>query len=176
MEYLDITDKHGNYTGERKLRSDVHRDGDYHRTVHVWIRNAAGDLLLQLRSSGKETHPNQWDISAAGHVAAGDTAKETAVREVCEELGICIEETDLEHLAVLNQEYQSPDGLIIDREVVEMFLSKKTFEMSELSPSREEVADLAFQSPELLQERVARGDSSLVPHSEEYAVLLKRVR
>ncbi len=175
MEYLDTTDQHGNHTGEKKLRSEVHRHGDYHRTVHVWIRNAQGDLLLQLRSPGKETHPNQWDISAAGHVSAGNTAEETAVREVYEELGIRIQPADLEHLTSLNQEYQSPDGLIVDREVVEMFLSRKTFEMAELSPSRDEVSDVAFLSLEQLGERVAGGDPSLVPHSEEYAVLLKRL-
>ena len=47
MEYLDILDENGNLTGEKKLRTEVHRDGDWHKAVHVWILNSKNQLLLQ---------------------------------------------------------------------------------------------------------------------------------
>lgn len=54
-------------------RGEVHRDGDYHRAVHVWIFvESTQQLLLQLRSDHKDSWPGQWDISSAGHISAGD--------------------------------------------------------------------------------------------------------
>lgn len=33
-ECFDILDENGNYTGITKLRKEVHRDGDWHKTAH----------------------------------------------------------------------------------------------------------------------------------------------
>jgi len=32
-EYFDVLDENGNKTGKIKLRSEVHRDGDWHKGV-----------------------------------------------------------------------------------------------------------------------------------------------
>ena len=53
------------------------------------------DVLLQKRSSRKESYPGCFDISAAGHVAAGDQLLDSAVRELKEELGIQAESGQL---------------------------------------------------------------------------------
>ena len=45
-EYLDVLDEKGNKTGKVKLRYEVHRDGDFHKTVHIWIINKNNDVLL----------------------------------------------------------------------------------------------------------------------------------
>lgn len=56
-------------------RGAVHRDGDYHRAVHVWIyAESTQELLLQKRSDCKDSWPGQWDISSAGHISAGDAS------------------------------------------------------------------------------------------------------
>jgi len=39
-EYLDILDAHGNKIGQTKEKSQVHKDGDWHRSVHVWFLNS----------------------------------------------------------------------------------------------------------------------------------------
>lgn len=54
-EYFDILDDNGNKTGKIKLRSEVHRDGDWHKAVHIWILNQSGDILLQRRSATKDS-------------------------------------------------------------------------------------------------------------------------
>lgn len=60
-------------------RSEVHRDGDYHRAVHVWIYSeSTGELLLQRRADCKDSWPGQWDISSAGHISAGDSSLSSA--------------------------------------------------------------------------------------------------
>ena len=53
MELLDLVDENGVPTGEVKERELVHRDGDRHRTSHVWLfrqRNGRWQVLLQKRS------------------------------------------------------------------------------------------------------------------------------
>ena len=60
-------------------RSAVHRDGDYHRAVHVWIyAESTQELLLQRRADCKDSWPGLWDISSAGHISAGDSSLITA--------------------------------------------------------------------------------------------------
>ncbi|KAJ1624160.1 NUDIX hydrolase domain-like protein [Pavlovales sp. CCMP2436] len=74
--------------GTRKRRGEVHRDGDWHRSVHVWLVDESGGLLLQQRSVHKDTYPGRWDVSAAGHLSAGAAPLETAKAEVRQELGL----------------------------------------------------------------------------------------
>ena len=48
----------------------VYVAGDWHRAAHVWLFcQATGELLLQQRAACKDSWPNYWDISAAGHGA-----------------------------------------------------------------------------------------------------------
>ena len=86
MELIDIVRPDGMPAGVVKPREQVHRDGEWHRTVHVWVINGAGELLLQKRADEKASYPGMWDVSCAGHIRAGDTSLKTAVTELAEEL------------------------------------------------------------------------------------------
>ena len=107
-EYFDIVDKNGNLTGKKKLRSLVHRGGDLHKAVHVWILNSENELLIQKRSESKDTYPGHWTFSVGGHVSSGKTSKETVVRETKEELGVEISSDDIDHIFSLTNEYNDP--------------------------------------------------------------------
>ena len=86
-EYIDVVDEKNNPTGKVKEKQQAHEDGNFHRTAHVWIINSKNELLLQKRSASKKTHPNYWDISGAGHIRAGESVIDGAIRELKEELG-----------------------------------------------------------------------------------------
>lgn len=47
-----------------------------------------GRVFVKKRSLSKDMFPGQWETSVGGHVTYGDNAKETASRELEEELGI----------------------------------------------------------------------------------------
>lgn len=49
MEFLDILDKNGNKTGEKKERKEVHSKGYWHKGVHIWIINSNKELLVQIK-------------------------------------------------------------------------------------------------------------------------------
>ena len=98
MEMLDIYNEDGSAAGYQATRTAAHQIGLWHKTVHVWIRNRNGEILLQKRSMSKEVFPGCWDVSCAGHVDSGESAVEAAIRELHEELGISAAQNELLYL------------------------------------------------------------------------------
>ena len=87
-EFLDVTDRNGNIVG-RATREECHSNPSLiHRIVHVFIMNKAGEIFLQKRSLTKDTQPGMWDISVSGHVALGETVRNTVSRKLKIELGL----------------------------------------------------------------------------------------
>lgn len=90
-EYLDIVDENNNITGEKKLRSLIHRDGSWHRTVHIYYfmkKNNEYYFLVHLRSKAKDLCPNMWDTRFGGHLKSGQDVKQTLISELEEEIGL----------------------------------------------------------------------------------------
>ncbi|HEY5153013.1 MAG TPA: NUDIX domain-containing protein [Candidatus Saccharimonadales bacterium] len=73
--------------GQASLR-EIHDQGLLHRVILVVLRDPDGKILLQRRGPNVATNANRWDVSAAGHVDAGEHYKEAATRELSEELGV----------------------------------------------------------------------------------------
>eukprot|EP01026_Neomeris_dumetosa_P022468 TRINITY_DN1935_c1_g1_i1.p3 TRINITY_DN1935_c1_g1~~TRINITY_DN1935_c1_g1_i1.p3 ORF type:complete len:230 (-),score=47.41 TRINITY_DN1935_c1_g1_i1:311-1000(-) len=122
-EYFDLLDENGNPTGERKERTAVHRDGDWHRAVHVWIFvRSTGELLLQKRASCKESWAGMWDISCAGHITSGFKSLLTAQRELQEELGLELPQEAFEPLFVYKQQSTDRGGAFINNEFNDVYL------------------------------------------------------
>src|SRR5690242_19450425 len=89
QEYVDIFDTAMNYLGSASL-DEVHAQGLWHQTFHCWLikrEEETYSLLFQRRGPLKKVHPNKLDITAAGHLMAGE-AVEAGVRELNEELGL----------------------------------------------------------------------------------------
>src|SRR5271157_693608 len=116
-EILEIVDSYDNVIGTG-TRGEIHRKGFFHRAVHLFVFNPAGQVYIQRRSCSKDRHPGKLDSSAAGHVDPGETYAETAIRELREELGIQAEvkeilrvpasiQTDNEHVVLFQVETES---------------------------------------------------------------------
>ncbi len=118
-ERLDVLAEDGNPTGETKIRAEVHRDGDWHRTFHLWIVKEGRYVLLQRRSGSKDLEPNKVDVSVGGHLEAGETLLDV-VREVEEEIGLAVRPGDLHFLFERRAERTYPD--VVDREVQEVYV------------------------------------------------------
>ena len=94
-EILDIYTRDGEYLGTKeKSICKSKNPGFYHKPVWIWIINDNGELLVQRRAACKKVSPNKWDMPSAGHVLAGETILEGAVRETYEELGVKTKESD----------------------------------------------------------------------------------
>ncbi|MFK7993451.1 MAG: NUDIX domain-containing protein [Granulosicoccus sp.] len=88
-EWLDIVDTEDRVVG-RETRARVHAEGHLHRSSHIVLFNARGEVFVQLRSISKDSGPGLWDTSAAGHVDSGETYLDCAIRELQEELGVTV--------------------------------------------------------------------------------------
>ena len=86
-ELLAVVDAHDQVI-DVMPRSEVHRLGLMHRSVHILVFNSARELFIQKRSMRKDSNPGLWDSSAAGHVDAGEDYLACAQRELGEELGL----------------------------------------------------------------------------------------
>lgn len=86
-EVFDVVDEHNQVTGQDS-RKTIHAESLRHRAVHIFLVNKHGAVLLQKRSMWKDRQPGKWDSSAAGHLDAGETHAEAAVRELNEELDV----------------------------------------------------------------------------------------
>lgn len=96
-ELLDVLDDSGQPTGVRKDRGAVHRDGDWHRTFHLWVIDSDGLILFQRRATAKTVEPGRIDVSVGGHFGAGEGLSQV-LREVEEELGFSVHPDELTHL------------------------------------------------------------------------------
>lgn len=139
MEILDIVDENGIPTGETVERSYAHKNGVLHRTSHVWLvreRNGKLQILLQQRSFHKDSFPGCFDISSAGHIPAGCEFRESAIRELEEELGIKAEELDLIECGIRRFEFEREFNgeSFHDNQVSKVFLlfcEQETFNVQE---------------------------------------------
>jgi isopentenyldiphosphate isomerase len=89
-ELLDTFDDEGRSKGTKE-RKAVHREGDWHRCFHCLIVSGCDGkrhLVLQRRARHLVEYPALIDVSAAGHLRAGETVANAASREIAEELGI----------------------------------------------------------------------------------------
>ena len=116
-EFLEVYSPEGIKTGQKKSKSEIHRKGLFHSTVHVWIFTEEGNVLIQKRSKKKELNPGVWDVSVAGHIKFNENIKKAAKRETLEETGININTKDLLKIveyAVLNQHSNATEKLLIN--------------------------------------------------------------
>lgn len=100
-EILDIYDAKMNHIGTAS-REEVHKLGYWHQTFHCWIIRSENEkkyVIFQIRDKEKNVAPNKLDITAAGHLKAGET-KEDGLRELEEELGVRAKIENLHYLGI----------------------------------------------------------------------------
>ncbi len=87
-EYFDIVDEGGQVIGQ-STRAECHTDPNLiHRAVHILVVDSQDRIFLQKRSPEKDIQPGKWDTSVGGHLIAGESYEQAALRELEEELGV----------------------------------------------------------------------------------------
>lgn len=93
-EFLNIVDESDNVIGteDRKI---IHEKGLLHREVHVYFVTPKDEIIFQHRARDKDTFPDLLDATVGGHVEAGDSYGQTALKEAFEETGVAIKASNL---------------------------------------------------------------------------------
>ena len=140
-EHFDIYDEALNHIGV-KTRDQVHRDGDWHQVFHCWVvgRDETGDfVILQKRGPAQDAFPGKVDVSAAGHLSAGESVRD-GVREIEEELGLRVAFEDLLPLG-RRVGIHKTDGLI-DCQIYHVFLYRCDQPLHDYVYARDEIDGL----------------------------------
>lgn len=138
-EIFDVYTRDGEYLGT-KPKSFCHSEnpGVYHKPVWIWIINDNKEVLVQKRAACKKNNPNKWDMPSAGHVDAGETIIEGAIRETYEELGVQTKKDDYEFICeyIMDETY----------EIAQVYLLYLNLKAEEFKLQPEEVAEVKWLS------------------------------
>lgn len=172
-ELIDLYDENGSHIGT-ELRSIVHANGLWHKTAQVWLLNEKNELLLQFRSADKDCFPSLWDISSAGHIPAGCAVKESAIRELEEELGLKASQESLIHLFQHVDPYEDIRTGHIDKEFSEVFLLKVDSHV-DFTLQIEEVEKVKWIHYKMLIPEYEQNSADFVPHSSHFKKLVDAI-
>ena len=149
-EYLDLVDEDDKVIG-RMLRSELHAKGLHnYRVINAFVINKAGKLWIPRRTAHKSLFPLALDISAAGHVASGETYEETFRREVQEELNVDIDTVPYRFLGALTPK----DGVHAFEHIWELQMEDVP------NYNRDDFVEYFWFSPKELFEKLKAGDEA----------------
>jgi isopentenyldiphosphate isomerase len=177
-EYIDIVTKNGLPTGKSALKSDIHSKGHYHNTVHIWLYTKKGEVLLAQRAASKPICPLLWDVSAAGHINAGEPIEQAAIREAEEEIGLTLTEKDLHKIGV-NKCFQTYPNGIVDNEFHHTFISELQVGISALKPNENEVKAVklvSFDEFQRLIDAISSNNHFVASNKPYYQFVLKSIK
>ena len=180
MEILDICDELGNPTGKTIEREIAHQKGILHRTAHVWILRKKEDriqILLQKRSDRKDSFPGCYDISSAGHIPAGDGYLKSAVRELKEELGFVVSESELINCG--NRRFHFEEvfhgRLFKDNQISKIFILWKDLEEKDFTFVDHEVSEVKWLDFETCYQAVKENKINHCIYIEELEMIQKYI-
>ena len=168
-EIIDILNENdGSKTGQTILKSEAHKNGIFHDTIHLFIINKdKNKVLLQKRCEDKKLFPNLWDASVGGHVSSGEKPIESLKREMQEELGLNIEEYEVIYINRLKESLE--DNNIKCNEYVSLYIIYYDIDLNNLKLQKEEVSKVEWFNKEEINNLLKNNE--IVPHYEEYKIL-----
>ena len=131
MEYWDIYDKDGHFTGRKKGKYEKWGEDEYHLATEGWIINSNKQILVQQR------------------IISGENTREGCVREFREELGIHI---DKDECKLVKSFMKNRLGMIWD-----IYFIRKDVNLDELVLQEEEVARAKFVNTNEFREMLKEG-------------------
>lgn len=154
-ELIDVVSATGQYL-RTTTRAEVHAEGLWHQSFHCMvIRPGSGRVVLQRRHQSKAAFPGLLDLSATGHLSAGETPAD-GIRELEEELGV---EIDRDRLVPVGVRLLADDeGEGINRERVHLFFVADDRPLDAFAPDPGEVDGLVEASADDLMGLVGELD------------------
>lgn len=145
MEIIDLYNKKRERLDKTIIREEEPKDGEYKLSVHVWFLNSKGELLIQKRNENLKRNPGKWAFTG-GVVDSGETSVEGAIRETKEELGIKVNENNIELLLSFKREHG----------FVDVWIVKDDIDINNIVLQESEVVEVKWVSIKELQQLIDR--------------------
>lgn len=137
-------------------------EGEYKLSVHIWILNSNGELLIQKRKDDLKRNPGKWAYTG-GAVGAGETSLHAALRETKEEMGIEVSKEKIEYLLSFKREHG----------FVDVWLVKDDINLDDLQLQESEVSDAKWVNIKELEQLM--NDGKFVKALEVYYEMLAKL-
>ena len=170
-EYFDVLDEKGNFTNTMETRKKCHSEGLWHKAVVVFIINSKNQVLLQKRSKSKRMWPDMWDVTAGGHVDAGEFGFQSVLRECEEELGIKLNKEDLTFIGSSLSE--NIKGDIVNKHFNEYYIANKEVDETKLQLQKQEVAEVKWINKDEIIKRIKDNYNGITNKEGCWEYLLK---
>ncbi|MCK4552344.1 MAG: NUDIX domain-containing protein [Tenericutes bacterium] len=145
MEYFDLYDEFGINLNKKIARGETTSPNEYHKVVHVWIKNDRDEYLVQQRNKSTDRNPYQW-APTAGAVISGEDTITAAIRETEEEIGVLLKQHELVF----------KDSLFIKHSktnyIIDIFYINKNIILGGLQLEKSEVKAVAYMTKEKIFE------------------------
>ena len=168
-EYIEILNEDDSFSGKSILKSEAHKNGVYHASTHIWLCNNNNQVLIQKRAANKDSFPDLWDISVAGHISFGETPLTSALREIKEEIGLELQAEILQAAGTYKKEIVHSKHFI-DKELHYIFICKTSFDLEDLSAQTSEVSALKLIPLDAFLKITE--STEFVPHGSDYFQLI----
>ena len=169
---LDVYTSEGKFLGSTSY-DRVHRQGLWHRGVHVWILNSKGEFLIQRRGPYVQTSPNLYEHTATGHIDSGQTSVQAALKEIEEEVGIHVSSDELIFIGTIIDQFTMYEGTLQNNEFDDVYLVRRDIEEQEIKHNEHEVLSFTYFDAREYLLRGRHGDPALVPREQEYELVFK---
>ncbi len=171
-EFFDVLNENGEYTNTIASREECHEKGLWHKAVVVFILSEDNSkVLLQKRSATKRLWPNLWDITAGGHVLAGEFGYQSVIREAEEEIGVKLDKSSLEFIGATTS--INLKGDIINKHFNEYYIAHSNVNLKDVVLQKEEVQDIKWFSKEEVIARIKNNYEELTDKKGVWNYLLK---
>jgi isopentenyl-diphosphate Delta-isomerase len=87
-ELVELVDVDGTPIGAATVDEAHRAPGRLHRAFSVFLRDPAGQVLLQQRAAVKTRFPLRWANTCCGHPQPGEDVPTAAARRLVEEIGV----------------------------------------------------------------------------------------
>ena len=171
QELFDVLNERGEFAGRVEAREICHKEGLWHKAVVVFIINSKGQVLLQKRSPYKKLWPNMWDITAGGHVLAGEFGFEAIIRECKEEIGVELEKNDLTFIGSAIS--SNVKGDIVNNHFNEFYIANKEIDETKLKLQDEEVSEVKWIDKDEIIKRIKDNHNSITDKQGCWEYLIK---
>lgn len=169
QDLVELVDEAGQAVGSATV-ADAHRGpGRLHRAFSVLLLDPDGQVLLQQRAAVKTRFPLRWANTCCGHPGPGERVADAASRRLGEEIGVS--GVTLTEIGVHLYRAADPETGRVEYEYDHVLLGQID-PTTPLQPDPAEVADVRWQSPEVLRSALEQDPDRFAPWLSGVAALL----
>ena len=163
MEYWEVCNACGDRTGQIRPKGAFFGPGEYHPAMEAWIKNSRGEILIHQRSVECEILPGAWGLTT-GRMIAGESTQQGCIREIREELGLCVTPSQIQFLKRI------PRGELL----WDIYLVQDDTPSERLQLQAAEVAQAKWVSPRTFRFLLETGKLFWYPEIEEILSMVER--